>query len=119
MVKKNYYSILELSRDENEEGIKKAYRKLALLYHPDRKPGDKAAEEKFKEISEAYAVLGDSNKRRDYDRYGHIKFHQRYRREDIFDGYVSRSFFCRRRGGPRCGMGGFLWCLNSNKGRKS
>jgi curved DNA-binding protein len=56
------------------------------MYHPDRNEGDKKAEDKFKKISEAYAVLADSKKRRTYDRYGHTKFHQRYRREDIFGG---------------------------------
>ncbi len=67
----DYYSILEVSRDASAEDIKKAYRKLAMKYHPDRNPGDKAAEEKFKQISAAYEVLGDANKRQRYDQLGH------------------------------------------------
>ncbi|MBI5227109.1 DnaJ domain-containing protein [Candidatus Micrarchaeota archaeon] len=59
---KNYRSVLGVSKDASEEDIKKAYRKLALLYHPDRNPGDKKAEEKFKEISEAYAILTGKEK---------------------------------------------------------
>ncbi|MDR2017586.1 MAG: molecular chaperone DnaJ [Syntrophobacterales bacterium] len=69
-MKKDYYSILDVSRDTSDDEIKKAYRKLALEYHPDRNPGNKEAEERFKEISEAYAVLSDSQKRARYDRFG-------------------------------------------------
>ena len=67
---KDYYSILEVDRNSTEEEIKKAYRRLALKYHPDRNPGNKEAEESFKAIGEAYAVLNDSKKRAYYDRYG-------------------------------------------------
>ena len=69
--KRDYYEILGLSRQANEEEIKKAYRKMALKYHPDRNPGDKEAEERFKEAAEAYEVLHDSQKREIYDRFGH------------------------------------------------
>ncbi len=67
---KDFYSILGVSRDASEEDLKSAFRKLALKYHPDRNPDDKSAEEKFKEINEAYSVLSDPEKRRMYDLYG-------------------------------------------------
>lgn len=71
MTKKDYYEILGVPRNATQEEIKRAYRRLALKYHPDRNPGDKEAEEKFKEAAEAYSVLGDPQKRATYDRYGH------------------------------------------------
>ena len=67
---KNYYDILGVSKDSSAEEIKKAYRNLAFKYHPDRNPGDKTAEDKFKEINEAYDVLSDSKKRADYNSFG-------------------------------------------------
>ena len=79
-----YYEILGVSKNASPEQIKKAYRKLALKYHPDRNNGDKASEERFKEISEAYAVLSDPEKKNQYDTYGSTGFHQRYSQEDIF-----------------------------------
>jgi molecular chaperone DnaJ len=69
--KRDYYEVLGVERDAGEPDIKSAYRKLALKYHPDRNPGDKPAEEKFKEAAEAYAVLADTDKRHMYDRFGH------------------------------------------------
>ncbi len=69
--KRDYYEILGVSRTATKEEIKKAYRRLALKYHPDRNPGDKVAEEKFKEAAEAYEVLSDDEKRRIYDQFGH------------------------------------------------
>ncbi|HHD77474.1 MAG TPA: molecular chaperone DnaJ, partial [Campylobacteraceae bacterium] len=69
-VEVDYYELLEISRDADENEIKKAYRKLALKYHPDRNQGDKEAEEKFKLVNEAYQVLSDPQKRSVYDRYG-------------------------------------------------
>ncbi len=80
----NYYTILGLEKNASPEEIKKAYRKLALKYHPDKNPGDKKAEEKFKEITEAYAVLSNSEKRKQYDQFGETGFHQRYSQEDIY-----------------------------------
>jgi molecular chaperone DnaJ len=74
--KADYYELLGVGRTANAEELKKAYRQAALRYHPDRNPGDKAAEEKFKELSEAYQVLSDSEKRAQYDRYGHAAFEQ-------------------------------------------
>ncbi len=70
----DYYELLGVSKDATAQDIKKAYRKLALKYHPDRNPGDKAAEEKFKQVSDAYQVLSDDEKRAAYDRYGPAAF---------------------------------------------
>ncbi len=69
--KRDYYEVLEVQRNASKEEIKKAYRKQALKYHPDRNPGDKTAEANFKEAAEAYEVLGDDNKRSRYDQFGH------------------------------------------------
>lgn len=71
MSQRDYYEVLGVSRDAGDQEIKSAYRKQALQYHPDRNPGDKAAEEKFKEAAEAYSILSDSDKRARYDRFGH------------------------------------------------
>lgn len=72
--KRDYYEILGVERAASADELKKAYRKLAVQYHPDKNPGDKTAEEKFKEIGEAYDVLNDADKRAAYDRYGHAAF---------------------------------------------
>ncbi|MBM3327507.1 MAG: molecular chaperone DnaJ [Calditrichaeota bacterium] len=72
MAKRDYYEVLGVQRNASVDDIKKAYRKLAMKHHPDRNPGDKTAEEKFKEVGEAYAVLSDDTKRAQYDRFGHI-----------------------------------------------
>jgi molecular chaperone DnaJ len=71
MSKRDYYEVLGVSKGSSTDEIKKAYRKVAMQYHPDRNPGDKAAEEKFKEAAEAYEILSDADKRNQYDRYGH------------------------------------------------
>lgn len=72
--KRDYYEVLGINRDADDATIKKAYRKLAKKYHPDMNPGDKEAEKKFKEASEAYAVLSDAEKKRQYDQFGHAAF---------------------------------------------
>src|SRR6266567_1039930 len=69
--KRDYYEVLGVARDCSAEELKKAYRKLAMQYHPDRNQGDPSAEERFKEIGEAYSVLSDSDKRQRYDAFGH------------------------------------------------
>ena len=74
MAKRDYYEILGLSKGASEKDIKKAYRRLAMKHHPDRNPGDEAAEEKFKEASEAAEVLLDDEKRAAYDQFGHAAF---------------------------------------------
>jgi molecular chaperone DnaJ len=90
--KRDYYEVLGVQKDATKDQIKDAYRKLALQYHPDRnkEPG---AEDKFKEISEAYAVLSDDQKRAQYDNLGHAGFDQRYTSEDIFRGADFDSIF--------------------------
>jgi curved DNA-binding protein len=81
---KNYYSVLGVPKGASDGEIKKAYRKLAMKYHPDRNEGDNSAEEKFKEVSEAYAVLSDKKKRSQFDQFGSEGFHQKFSQEDIF-----------------------------------
>ena len=71
MSKRDYYEVLGVSKSATSEEIKKSYRKVAMQYHPDRNPGDKAAEDKFKEAAEAYEILSDADKRAQYDRFGH------------------------------------------------
>ena len=70
MAKRDYYEVLGIDKSASEDEIKKAYRKIAIKYHPDRNPGDKEAEEKFKEAAEAYDVLHDPQKRQQYDQFG-------------------------------------------------
>jgi len=112
--KQDYYATLGVAREAGAEDIKKAYRKLAMQFHPDRNPGDKQAEAKFKEASEAYDVLKDEQKRAAYDRYGHAAFEQGGPGgfaggfdfgnggglNDIFD-QMFGDFMGRRGGGPR------------------
>ncbi|HEV8693524.1 MAG TPA: DnaJ domain-containing protein, partial [Lysobacter sp.] len=74
MSKRDYYETLGVARDASDEDLKKAYRRCAMKYHPDRNPGDHAAEASFKECKEAYEVLSDGGKRRMYDQHGHAAF---------------------------------------------
>src|ERR1700751_5304688 len=76
MAKQDFYEVLGVSKSANPDELKTAYRKLAMRHHPDRNPGDKTAEQKFKEISEAYDILKDDQKRAAYDRFGHAAFEQ-------------------------------------------
>ena len=93
MADKEYYKILGVKKDATQEEIKKAYRKMAMKYHPDHAEGDKASEEKFKKISEAYAVLSDPEKRKQYDTFGSEGFQQRYSQEDIFRNFDFSDIF--------------------------
>lgn len=95
VTKRDYYEILGVKKTASVEEIKRAYRQLAMQHHPDRVPAEqkKAAEERFKEISEAYAVLTDAQKRAAYDQYGHAGFDQRYSTEDIFRNADFSSIF--------------------------
>ena len=72
--KRDYYEVLGVDKNADQDAIKKAYRTLAKKYHPDMNPGDKNAEEKFKEVNEAYAVLSDPDKKAKYDQFGHAAF---------------------------------------------
>jgi len=123
-MKRDYYEILGITKAASHEEIKKAYRKVAMQYHPDRNPGDKVAEEKFKEAAEAYEVLGDADKKTQYDRFGHNAFSggrggfgggHGMNMDDIFSQFGDifgdegfGSFFGggSRRGGPRRGSRG-------------
>jgi curved DNA-binding protein len=118
MATKDYYQLLGLNKNASADDIKKAYRKMAVKYHPDKNPGDKKAEETFKEISEAYAVLSDPQKKNQYDQFGSTGFHQRYSQEDIFRnfdfgdifkdmGYGSEDIFSRIFTGGRQGSARF------------
>ena len=87
MASRDYYDILGVGKNASDEELKRAYRKLAMKYHPDKNPNKKEAEERFKEINEAYAVLSDKEKRKQYDTFGKEGFQQRFTQEDIFRGF--------------------------------
>ncbi|NVN89240.1 MAG: DnaJ domain-containing protein [Desulfuromonadales bacterium] len=118
MAQTEYYKTLGLDKSATPDEIKKAFRKLAVKYHPDRNPGDKSAEDKFKEINEAYAVLSDPKKKEEYDTYGSSGFHKQYSQEDIFRNFDfggtfrdmgmggGEDIFSRLFGGGRGGRGG-------------
>lgn len=100
----DYYKILGVNKNTPPDEIKKAYRKLALKYHPDKNPGNKEAEEQFKKINEAYAVLSDTEKRKQYDTFGSDAFSQRFSQEDIFRDFDLNKIL--REMGFGGGMGG-------------
>lgn len=93
MAGSDYYERLGVQRNADADEIKRAFRKLAMTYHPDKNPGDSAAEERFKSINEAYAVLSDPGKRKQYDRFGADGFNQRFSQEDIFRGFDGRQVY--------------------------
>ncbi len=111
-IKRDYYEVLGLPRDASQEDLKKAFRRLAMQYHPDRNPGNASAEKTFKEINEAYEVLSDSQKRQQYDRFGHATgafggqgFESAFGGfNDLFDMFFSSAGGARARSAPRRGQ---------------
>ena len=93
MAKADYYTLLGVSRDASDQELKRAYKKLAMKYHPDRNQGDKDAEKKFKEVSEAYEVLSDQSKRQAYDQFGHDGLDQRFGQGGGFQGGSFNDIF--------------------------
>src|SRR5258707_5079353 len=91
MAKQDFYDILGVSKSADADELKRAYRKLAMQFHPDRNPGDTSAEHKFKDINEAYDVLKDDQKRAAYDRFGHAAFENGSRGPGDFAGGVFRG----------------------------
>src|ERR1700760_4087172 len=89
MAKRCYYEVLQVARTATETDLKSAFRKAAMQHHPDRNPGDKTAEVKFKEINEAYQILSDGQKRAAYDRFGHAAFEQGGLGGGMNDGFAS------------------------------
>ena len=116
MSETDYYKILGVDKKATDSEIKKAYRKLAMKYHPDRTKGDKSAEEMFKKVSEAYAVLSDKEKRKQYDTFGASDFRQRYSQEDIFRSFNFGDIF--REFGFDNGSFGNIFMGGGGPGRK-
>ncbi len=112
MSETDYYKILGVNKNASAGEIKKAYRKLAMKYHPDHTKGNKAAEEKFKQISEAYAVLSDKEKRQQYDTFGSAGFQQRFSQEDIFSNFDFGNVF------KEFGFGGTNIFGNQGRGQR-
>ena len=113
----DYYKTLGVDKNATAADIKKAYRKLAMKYHPDHTKGDKTAEEKFKHITEAYAVLSDPEKRKQYDTFGSADFQQRYSQEDIFRNFDLGDIFKEfgfGGGGFSSGDGGFRFSFGGS-----
>ncbi|MDR1044214.1 MAG: DnaJ domain-containing protein [Candidatus Adiutrix sp.] len=92
MAQADYYAVLGVIRGASAEELKRAYRRLAVQWHPDRNPGSKLAEERFKTIAEAYAVLSNPSRRRQYDLLGPVKFKNEYSHEEIFQGFEPGDF---------------------------
>jgi len=93
VAKRDYYDILGVNKSASKDEIKKAYRTTAFKHHPDKNPGNKASEEKFKEASEAYSVLSDDGKKTNYDQYGHAAFEGGSGGGQGFGGFDTSSLF--------------------------
>jgi curved DNA-binding protein len=109
----DYYKTLGVEKTASADDIKKAYRKLALKFHPDKNPGNKEAEERFKKISEAYAVLSDADKRKQYDSFGSDQFSRQYTQEDIFRNFDFSEIL--RDLGFGAGAGGFRFSTGGRR----
>ena len=92
MAKRDYYDVLGVGKNASPDELKSAYRKLAVKYHPDKNPGDKVAEDKFKEASEAYGILSDKSKKENYDNFGHAAFENGGGGRGGFGGFSSADF---------------------------
>ena len=92
MAKRDYYDVLGINKNASPSDIKSAYRKLAVKYHPDKNPGDKVAEDKFKEASEAYGILSDKSKKENYDNFGHAAFENSGGGQGGFRGFSGSDF---------------------------
>lgn len=119
MEKRDYYEVLQVSRDADGTVIKKSYRKLAIQYHPDKNPDDPEAEDRFKEIGEAYEVLSDDQKRAAYDRYGHRAFEQGMGGGGGFGGHDPFDIFREVFSGGGGGGGGIFDEIFGNRGGRS
>ncbi|MBU3916431.1 DnaJ domain-containing protein [bacterium] len=108
----DYYEVLEIKKNATKAEIKKAYKKMAMKYHPDRNKGEKQAEEKFKKINEAYAVLSDDTKRKQYDQFGAEGFSNRFSQDDIFSSFDFGSVF------EEFGIGGDIFSNIFGGGKK-
>ncbi len=117
--KRDYYDVLGVDRESTSEDIKKAYRKMAMQFHPDRNPGDKAAEERFKELGEAYEILSDEQKRAAYDRFGHAAFQQGGSAGGGFSGAVDPFEIFREVFGGASGAGGIFEEFFNGGGRRT
>ena len=115
----DYYQTLGVSRTASADEIKKAYRKLAIKYHPDKNPGNKAAEEKFKEISQAYEVISDPDKRRQYDQLGHEAYTNAGHGGGAYDSRRAQDIFSQFFGGFGGGGGFNFEDLFGGGGRRS
>jgi len=115
----DYYQVLGVSKNATKDQIKKAYKKLAIKHHPDKNKGDKASEEKFKKINEAYAVLSNEEKRRQYDQFGAEGFSNRYSQEDIFSGFDFGNIFNEFGSNGGSGQNPFSSFFGGSGGKKS